>query len=127
MGPHEIHERNLARLTGHFPSSFRTEFRKDEKFQRAIADQVVKSKKCIIYQNAPGLTFDQLRQYISAAVHRHKIKGVILDYWQLVGLDITLALADPDEYKQRIRTVETERLAEAAAEKAAQHNRMQLQ
>lgn len=58
--------------------------------------------------------------------YRDNTLGGTVDYWQLVGLDVTLTLADPDEYKQRIRDVDTERAAEAAAEKAARHDRMQL-
>jgi hypothetical protein len=38
-----------------------------------------------MFDQAPGLTFEDLRRKISDAVMRHGIRGVILDYWQLVG------------------------------------------
>lgn len=85
MGAEEIHERVLARHTESFPSSFRNEKREEFAFQEKIADYIRTSDGMIIYQDAPGLTFGELKQYISSAIHKHKIKGVIIDYWQLVG------------------------------------------
>jgi replicative DNA helicase len=38
-----------------------------------------------LFDHAPGLTFEDLRRKISNVVMRHGIRGVILDYWQLVG------------------------------------------
>jgi hypothetical protein len=38
-----------------------------------------------IYESAPGASLDQVRGMISRAIVRHKIKRVVLDYWQLVG------------------------------------------
>ena len=39
----------------------------------------------MLYEDAPGLTFDGLKDMVSRAVAKGKIKGYILDYWQLVG------------------------------------------
>lgn len=85
MGPKEIQQRNLARELQVFPSAFRNSYGRSEDFMIRIAQYITRSKRCIIYQNAPGLTFDKLRQYCVSAVYKHKVKGIILDYWQLVG------------------------------------------
>lgn len=85
MGAREIHERNLSRDLRIPPSDFRGETRSDPKFLTRIMEQARRDNRCIIYHDAPGLTFDQLRRSVASAVYRHKITGVILDYWQLVG------------------------------------------
>ena len=54
-------------------------------FQKKIVDTAFASKKNIIYRNAPGLTFDDLKRYVLLARMQKKITGFILDYWQLVG------------------------------------------
>lgn len=85
MSPKEIHQRNLSRLTSSFPSDFRTDRGQSSAFQKHIAEVAVRSKRCILYHNAPGLTFGELKRVAANAVFRHGIKGLILDYWQLVG------------------------------------------
>lgn len=85
MGAEEIHERNLARALNCYPSHFRGPHRDDPAFLTRIAEVAVQTKRCIIYQDAPGLTFNDLRRYVASAIYQHKIQGIILDYWQLVG------------------------------------------
>lgn len=85
MGPKEIHQRNLARLTSAFPSDFRKPAAETAELRRKIADVALQSKRCILYCNAPGLYFEDLKRIASESVFRHGIKGLILDYWQLVG------------------------------------------
>ena len=85
MGAKEIHERCLARALNCSPDDFSNESGHCPEFQRKIADLAATAKDGVIYQDAPGLTFDDLRRYVSSAVHTHKIEGVIIDYWQLVG------------------------------------------
>jgi replicative DNA helicase len=85
MSPKEIHQRNLARLTNSFPSEFRNEYSQNKSFETKVASAAFASKRCILYHNAPGLTFTELKRVASSAVFRHSIKGFILDYWQLVG------------------------------------------
>lgn len=85
MGPQEIHERCLARALNVYPSVFRGSDRDAPWFLSRIAEHITRENRCVFYQNAPGLTFDKLRRYVSAAIHRHRVQGVILDYWQLVG------------------------------------------
>jgi replicative DNA helicase len=85
MSPKEIHQRNLARITDSYPSAFRTEYGQNREFQNKLARIAHESGKFILYRNAPGLTFDELRRVCRNAVERHHVKGIILDYWQLVG------------------------------------------
>lgn len=85
MSPKEIHQRSISRSLGCYPSAFRTEFGKSIRFQSDIARLHSQAKNHILYRNAPGLTFDELRHVCTTAVDRHKVSGVILDYWQLVG------------------------------------------
>lgn len=84
MGPQEIHERNLCRELNVYPSIFNSPEAKETCFQDRLKHSAAKSNRCIKYQNAPGLTLADLRQFIAAAIAKHKIQGVILDYWQLV-------------------------------------------
>lgn len=85
MGPKEIHQRNLARALNVNPFAFRGDAKDRDSFKLRVANAVRQDKRNAIYLNAPGLTFDQLRQNVLIALHRHKITGFILDYWQLVG------------------------------------------
>jgi len=85
MSAKEIHQRNLSRLTDTYPSEFRNDHRNSSGFQQSIAEVAVASKRCILYHNAPGLTFSELKRIAASAVFSHGIKGLILDYWQLVG------------------------------------------
>lgn len=85
MGYKEIYQRVLARKMDVYPSAFRTDYKESQDFRNRIAMAATNTKKFALYQNAPGLSFNDLKQYMSTAVQRHKVKGVILDYWQLVG------------------------------------------
>jgi replicative DNA helicase len=83
MSAREVHQRTLARLANQFPSGFRTR-QKDERFQTAIADAAVNSPRCTYYLDAPGISFEHLRRACASALATKGIKGIILDYWQLV-------------------------------------------
>lgn len=85
MSPEEIHQRTLARQTDSFESSFRSDYANNPDFQKRLAKVITESKRCTIYNNAPGLTLSDLHHSVSVAVLKYKIKGFILDYWQLVG------------------------------------------
>jgi replicative DNA helicase len=85
MSPQEIHQRNLARLTDSFPSAFRTSYGQSPQFHMKVAEAALKSNRCILYYNAPGLTFDELRRVCLSSILQRRVKGIILDYWQLVG------------------------------------------
>ena len=85
MGPKEIHQRNLCRELQIKPFSFRGDYRKDPRFLTRLAEARLKTPRCMFYHNAPGLTFEGLRRIVAVAQQRKGIKGVILDYWQLLG------------------------------------------
>jgi replicative DNA helicase len=85
MSPKELHQRTLSRLTDTYPSAFRSDYGQSVEFQRKLADAVTRSKRCTLYYNAPALTFDELRRVVVTAVLQKRVKGIILDYWQLVG------------------------------------------
>lgn len=85
MGEKEIQERVACRTMGVYPSAFRSEYRYSQDFSSKFAEACGKASDNLIYASVPGIRFDQLRQLIPAAITLHKIKGFILDYWQLVG------------------------------------------
>jgi replicative DNA helicase len=85
MSPKEIHQRVLARFADVFPSSFRNDYGKSVSYGTKLAEVIRAMPRATLYRNAPGLTFDELRRICTAAVERHKVTGIILDYWQLVG------------------------------------------
>lgn len=85
MGAEEVHQRQIARALDCYPSDFRNERRHSPAFQRQVIDAGRKIERGVIYRDAPGLTFDELRRYVASAVSVHGIEGFILDYWQLVG------------------------------------------
>lgn len=83
MGAAEIYQRCLARELDEYPSHFRNEH--TEGLCRKILNYRDTIKPFAVYQDVPGLTFDELRTYLPRAIYKHKITGFILDYWQLVG------------------------------------------
>lgn len=85
MGRREIHQRNIARGIDAHPFAFRGDAKDTQKFQSRIAEFVANQPKNVVYCDSPGISFAKLRQALMVGVHRHKIKGFILDYWQLVG------------------------------------------
>lgn len=85
MGFKQIAQRMMARHAEIYPSSFVKKEYQNDRFYHGTADYMMKMGKHIHWQDAPGLTFDDLKQYMSRAVYKLKVKGVILDYWQLVG------------------------------------------
>lgn len=85
MGMKQIHQRLLARHANSFTTAFRDKGYQSEQFMNSLGDYSSNYGQNILYQNAPGLTFDDLKQYMSRAAYKFKCKGVILDYWQLVG------------------------------------------
>lgn len=84
MSPKEIEQRNIARGTSEFPSAFRLR-RSDPNFQKKVAQFVHDNPDNVVYFNAPGLTFAKLKEIVFRATADKSIKGIILDYWQLVG------------------------------------------
>lgn len=85
MGAKEIHQRILSRQTDCYESDFRNIGKRPWNFIERIESAVKKDNGSLLYWDAPGLTLDSMKQQLAIAVHKHRIKGFILDYWQLVG------------------------------------------
>lgn len=85
MGTEQIEQRDLARRTESYASSFLTAYGRTDAFKAKISDTITTQADNTIYLNAPGLSFDQLRRAVAQAVSVHRIKLFILDSLQLVG------------------------------------------
>src|SRR5262249_15203950 len=83
MSPEEIEQRNAARELGINSIAFLKEPTKD--LARRVAEYACDLGETAFYESAPGATLDEVRRMVSRAVVQHGIKGVILDYWQLVA------------------------------------------
>jgi replicative DNA helicase len=86
MSPAEIEQRNIARALGFNAMQFLKEQHRGSKiFQEKVAQYAVTAPSNVIYEHAPGLSFDDLQRMVYGAVMREGVKGVIVDYLQLVG------------------------------------------
>lgn len=85
MSPEEIQQRTLARATDSFPSAFRSAYGDSKTFQNKIGSYAVSMPRNVLFKSSPGLPFESLKRIYSTAIDRHDVKGIILDYWQLVG------------------------------------------
>jgi len=83
MGSRRIYERILARRMGVNAVAFKTK-RKDPKFVRKLFDAQKQSDEYSIFRNAPGIDLVNLKRTIISGVRRHNIKGVFVDYIQLI-------------------------------------------
>jgi replicative DNA helicase len=83
MSPAEIEQRNAARELGINSIAFLKEPTKE--LARRVADYACGIADAALYESAPGASLDEVRRMVSRAVVTHGVKGVILDYWQLVG------------------------------------------
>ena len=94
----EMEQRNAAR-DGRF-NSVRFLENNDPDLPARVADYAARQTTAVIYEDAPGCSFDQLRAIVGRHLAMGKIKGVILDYLQLVS---GKAKNETEEY--HIRTV----------------------
>lgn len=87
MGEKEIQQRISARRVDAYASSFRSSFGRSSNFieRLALSARDLRKAPAAMFYDAPGISFDELKSVLLSCVHKHKIKGVILDYWQLVG------------------------------------------
>lgn len=85
MGPKQIEQRRLARVMDTNPVSFVGEMAKREGWRQNVERVIANQPQNIFYRNAPGLTFEKLRQMVITLLYRDKVEGIILDYLQLVG------------------------------------------
>lgn len=85
MGAAQIHERNIARATGYNSISFLAS-REQHDFQHAVARYTVaKEPGNIHFWDTAGVTFSELRRMLPSLIMRHKVRGIIVDYIQLIG------------------------------------------
>lgn len=84
MGSAQIEQRNIARCIGVNSMAFLQE-KKSQDLLRKAADHSISVKDHTLYLDMPGCSFAQIKAELSALVAKKKIKGFILDYWQLVG------------------------------------------
>lgn len=83
MGQEEIQQRNTAADIGRGSLAF-MESRKESKFNRDILAHQRNFKSALHYYDAPGITFQELKTTIIGGIRRYGIKGIFLDYFQLV-------------------------------------------
>lgn len=84
MGAQQIHQRQMARRANEKTHHFMTK-RKDGDFVSRVMNVMDRDDNLGgIYLDAPGISFDRLKQVMAHAVAKHKIKGLVLDYIQLV-------------------------------------------
>ncbi len=83
MGSIEIHQRSIAREIGCKEAAFR--LGASTRILEQIAEYVRTAENHRLYLDAPCLSFDDLRHILPQYIRKHKIKGFILDCWQLVG------------------------------------------
>lgn len=85
MSPAEVQKRTLARLLKVKQSVFNSREGRNSAFMQRVVEESTKSHRAVIYRNAPGITFEDLKRYVLLARLRKNITGFIIDYWQLVG------------------------------------------
>jgi replicative DNA helicase len=83
MSPEEIEQRNMAREF-HINS---VKFLKDDRSRlaRQAAEYATTIPDFTVYEHAPGASLDEIKRMVSRAIVQKGIKGVIVDYWQLIA------------------------------------------
>lgn len=83
MGARQIHQRQMARALGEHTNSFIFK-RRDSKFISKAISHVGHEGSQGLYLDAPAISFERLKQVLGHAVTKYGIKGLVLDYIQLV-------------------------------------------
>ena len=83
MGSVQIEQRNLARMAGVNSLKFLNN-KKDPDLIRKVYEIAQDTPDFTLYLDMPGATLDQLQVELARMISKHRIKGFILDYWQLV-------------------------------------------
>lgn len=84
MGASELTQRMLGHRLGVPSSAFHEP---SERVQNQLIEEigVLQRNNNIIFENAPGIEFDELRCLVERHVYKSKIEGFVLDYYQLVS------------------------------------------
>ncbi len=85
MGCKEIMQRNIAAEAGTNSICFYNNKRKDESFKKKIYQAVSNQNMAGKAVDAPSAELNKLVTLIISSVRKYKLKGVILDYMQLVS------------------------------------------
>jgi len=83
MGSEQIHQRNISRAVNRNAIAF-LKNRKDVNFQKKVAEYGVNAPNSCWFADMPGITFERLRILVQSSIVQHDIKGVFVDYLQLV-------------------------------------------
>jgi len=84
MGEQETHQRSMAKDSKVDSRGFYDKQHRGGNFWSDLGHLANNEKECLVYYSDPFITFNRLQQVVYAAVVRNKIKGFILDYFQLV-------------------------------------------
>lgn len=85
MGADEIGQRLLAHDMKVNSVAFNNDKQKaTPEFQKRLSDAIVESKSKTIYVDSASIDFNRLKSLIIANCRRYKLKGVVLDYMQIV-------------------------------------------
>lgn len=82
MGSHEVIQRMAAQRIEVPTNAF---LGRDKGVIAKLEGVVLNINKNVIFEDAPGIEFEYLRSVIELHVHKNKIEGFILDYYQLVS------------------------------------------
>jgi len=83
MGAEQLHQRHIARRIGENAIGFKVK-RNCPDFQAKVIAGLADENKNLIYQDAPGITFSDLKRLVISNVRRYGCKGVFVDYIQLI-------------------------------------------
>ena len=83
MSPAEIEQRNAARACEFNSVKFLTRDWPD--MGKRLANYAVNVPDNTIYEYHPGATLDDIRAMAARHIVKNNIKGLVVDYWQLVG------------------------------------------
>ena len=86
MGARQIEQRNIARKVGFNSLKFMQESTRDDKrLMREISEAATNCPDNTLYLDMAGATLAMIQMELNRLITRYKIKGFVLDYWQLVG------------------------------------------
>ena len=85
MGSTQIEQRNLAAEIGCNASAFYSPAHRDNTgFVARIGQAAISAQNATLYLDAHNLRFDRLKREATNAVLAHKVRGIVLDYLQLL-------------------------------------------
>ncbi len=83
MSDEEVEQRNMAREMGINSIEFLT--RRNPNLADRVATYAATIPDNTVFEHMPGASLDEVRRAASRMVTHHGVKGIFLDYWQLIG------------------------------------------